>query len=104
MRVVARPICIGKSVASIARYAHGTGVGGATAQVNVNETERLPSLTFVDNDTPFDPHQYARAQHNVAFGRVSDKRAETVYGQEKLDTMEYRREGKHNVLIVRKYI
>ena len=97
-------VALDELLSNIARYAYVPESGEVTLRLDFDEASRMVSITFIDSGIPYDPLQKADPDLTVP----PEERAVGGLGiflvKKTMDGMEYRREGRFNILTIRKRI
>ncbi len=97
-------VAIDELFANIAHYAYGDETGEVTVRFDFDPSDRMASITFVDNGMPFDPLKKVDPDVTLSAEEREIGGLGIFLVKKTMDNMTYRYEDGRNVLTIYKHI
>ena len=95
-------VAVDELFSNISSYAYSPGKGSTTIRMNYNETDRMISVTFIDQGIPFNPLERKDPDTSLSAADREVGGLGIFLVKKTMDSMEYKREGNTNILTIHK--
>ena len=97
-------LAIDELIANVANYAYASGKGEVTVRFAFDETDRMVSITFIDEGVPYDPLKQRDPDVTLSAAERQIGGLGIFLVKKTMDSMEYKRENDCNILTIYKKI
>ena len=97
-------LAIDELIANVANYAYASGKGEVTVRFAFDETDRMVSITFIDEGVPYDPLKKRDPDVTLSAAERQIGGLGIFLVKKTMDSMEYKRENDCNILTIYKKI
>ena len=97
-------LAIDELIANVANYAYASGKGEVTVRFAFDETDRMVSITFIDEGVPYDPLKKRDPDVTLSAAERQIGGLGIFLVKKTMDSMEYKRENGCNILTIYKKI